>query len=343
MKRSRTPKGAPGITEVAARAGVSIATVSRAFNHPKLVNEPTRKRISEAAVDLGYIRDRLAGAMQSHFSGTVGLIVPTIDNAIFSELIEAFAKQLNTHDRTMLIAAHGFDLGQEVNIVRSLLERRIDGIVLIGSDHDQVPMNMLASRGVPAISIWNYHADSSIPCIGADNFEAGYQICKYLIDLGHRDIALMFPDLTRNDRARDRNQGVMKALDEAGVTVTQERQLTSHYDIGEAKHMAMELLASHPPSAVICGNDIIAQGMIYACQTMKIRVPEDISIVGIGDFRGSEHMEPALTTVRLPANKIGRLAADVIVEMSKTGESPIPFNKSIDFQLMERGSTAKAL
>ncbi|HCD49715.1 MAG TPA: transcriptional regulator, partial [Alphaproteobacteria bacterium] len=112
-KRTRSRKGAPGIVDVAKRANVSPATVSRFFNSPEVVRSPTRRRIEDAASDLGYIRDRMAGAMHNRFSGTFGLIVPTIDNAIFAELIEAFSTRLQERDRTMLIAAHGYDLTLE--------------------------------------------------------------------------------------------------------------------------------------------------------------------------------------------------------------------------------------
>ena len=137
MKRTRlrSRKGAPGIIDVARRAEVSPATVSRFYNSPDIVRAPTRKRIENAAQELGYIRDRMAGALHNRFSGTFGMIVPTIDNAIFAEMIEAFSAHLQKHDRTMLIAAHGYELTLETAIVRSLLERRIDGIALVGADH----------------------------------------------------------------------------------------------------------------------------------------------------------------------------------------------------------------
>ncbi len=339
MKRARSRKGAPGIVEVAARAEVSIATVSRAYNHPGMVRAPTRTRIERAAADLGYIRDRMAGTLHNRFSGTVGLVVPTIDNAIFAEMIEAFAQQLRGHDRTMLIAAHGYDLSLEVAIVRSLLERRIDGVVLVGFDHEEIPLSMLTQRDVPVISIWNYREDSALPCIGSDNRQAGARVTEHLIERGHRDIAFLFPEVTSNDRARDRMTGALDAAGSGGLTPPPERILTCPYDIGEAKQLARRLLAENLPSAIVCGNDIIAQGVLYACHALGLRVPRDVSIVGIGDFRGSAHLEPGLTTVRLPARRIGRLAADAIVEMSETGLPPEPFHQAVDFSFMERGST----
>jgi LacI family transcriptional regulator len=342
MQRRKIRKGPPGIVEVASRARVSIATVSRAFNTPDMVRLKTRRRIEEAANELGYIRNRLAGSLHSSFSGTVGLIVPTIDNAIFAEMIDAFASRLRKHDRTLLIATHGYDLSLEVAIVRSLLERRIDGVVMVGLDHEAVPLNMLEQRNVPAIAIWNYREDAALPCIGADNFRAGHDVAQYLVELGHRDIALIFPDTASNDRARDRMNGALSAIRKSGYEITQDRILSCPYDIGEAKRLATRMLRQDRPSAILCGNDIIAQGVMYAAYALGLDIPSDISIAGIGDFRGSADIEPGLTTIRLPARRIGTLAADRIVDMSETGQLPQPRNLALDLSFVKRGSTTTA-
>lgn len=341
QQRVRSRKGAPGIIEVAKLAGVSPATVSRFYNSPDIVKTPTRNRIEKAAADLGYIRDRMAGTMHHGFSGTFGLIVPTIDNAIFAEMIEAFSSRLQKNDKTMLIAAHGYDLAMETAIVRSLLERRIDGVALVGFDHEVVPFNMLSQRDVPVISIWNYHENSKIPCVGANNFEAGQIIAKHILDLGHQDIAFVFPETKSNDRARDRLNGALSMMNEAGITIAEHRLLSCIYDVGAAKALVKDVLLNDPPSAFICCNDIIAHGALFACQSLGLKVPDDISIVGIGDFGGSEHLEPALTTVRLPAKQIGTRAADVLLSMSETGIPPRNFVETIEVKFIERGSTQK--
>ena len=333
-------KRAPGIVEVAARAGVSPATVSRTFNEPGLVRAQTRHRIELAASELGYIRDRMAGTLHNRFSGTVGLVVPTIDNAIFAELIQAFAARLRDHDRTMLIATHGYDLSLEMAIVRSLLERRIVGVVLVGVDHEELPLSILAQRGVPVISVWNYRANSRIPCIGADNYQAGAFVARHVLDLGHRDVAFMFPGVQSNDRARDRMNGALDQAASMGMRVPPERVLTCPYDIGIAKDLAKDLMSLGPPTAIVCGNDVIAQGVVYACYALGIKVPDDISIIGIGDFSGSAHLEPGLTTLRLPARRIGRKAADAIVELSESGRTTEELDNPVDFSFLQRGSTA---
>lgn len=327
--------------DVAARANVSPATVSRAFNEPDMLREPTLLRIKKAAEELGYIRDRMAGAMHRGFSGTIGLVVPTIDNAIFSQMIEAFSEGLQKHDRTMLIASHNYDLRKEVAIIRSLLERRIDGIALIGFDHDQVALNMLEQRNVPVLSIWNYSQNSKVPCVGADNFEAGSLVAKHLVGFGHKNIAIMFPHSDKNDRARARLDGVLSVLEEAGISVEPERLVNCPYDVGAAKEAAKNLIESTRPTAIICGNDIIAHGVMFAAQALGINVPDQLSVAGIGDFRSSEHTEPGLTTVRIPARRLGNMAAETLIKMSEDGVAPNPLATKVDLELKVRGSTSQ--
>jgi len=337
--RKKSKRTAPGIVQVARAAGVSPATVSRFYNSPAVVRPPTRERIEQAAAELGYIRNRAAGALQNRRSGAVGLIVPTIDNAIFAEVIQAFATRLRASERTLLIAAHGYDLGVEVELLRSLLEHRVDGVALIGFDHEADIFKMLEGQGTAFLSMWNYRADTEIPCIGTDNDQAGRTAAKHLLQLGHRDIGLMFPDLNINDRARDRMNAVRDEAEQAGIDIPDHRIIDCAYNITEAKEKVRGLLtAPSPPTALVCGNDIIAHGAIYAAQSLGLELPRDLSIVGIGDFKGSAEIEPGLTTVRLPAKRIGRGAADMIATMID-GRSPEPPRVLLPSELMLRKST----
>ncbi len=341
MKRpTRTRSGAPGIIDVAARAGVSPATVSRFFNSPAMVRTDTKLRIQAAATELGYIRDRMAGAMHNRFSGTIGLVVPTINNAIFSELIAAFSNQLLQHDRTMLVASHSYDPTLEVSLIRSLLERRIDGIAIVGHHHLDSAIEMLNIRSIPVLALWGYHKDAVIPFVGSDNAQAAYKVTQHLLELGHNDIAFIFPETHNNDRARDRKAGALQAMRDAGMSVPDHRIHTCPYDIAQSKQTTIDLLRKDKPSAIVCGNDVIAHGVIYAAQQEQITLPYDLSVVGIGDFTGSAEIVPSLTTVRLPANRIGKIAADAIVEMSERGSAAGFKNRIIETELIVRESTS---
>ena len=143
---------------------------------------------------------------------------------------------------TMLIASHNYDLEREVGIVRSLLERRIDAIALVGRDHSIAAIEMLKVRGIPVLSLWNAVGASGIPSIGTDNRQGAFDIAQHIIDLHHRQIALLFPDTQHNDRARDRKAGVMQALKEAHIEVPECWDIRCAYDTAEAKFKAMNIM-----------------------------------------------------------------------------------------------------
>ena len=173
--------GRSDIVDVARRARVSISTVSRSFNHPDLVNPATRKKIERAVQALGYIRNRAAQTMHGRRSGTIGLIVPTIDHAIFAEVVQSFSDAVDQAGFTLLIASHGFDLDREYAVLRKFLEHRVDGLALIGLDHSEPTFQLLEQQVVPVISIWNYVSDSRISCVGAENYDAGRMAAEYLL------------------------------------------------------------------------------------------------------------------------------------------------------------------
>ena len=326
------------IFAVAKRAKVSISTVSRSFNHPELVNPATRKKIDTAVRKLGYIRNRAAQTMHGIRSGTIGLVVPTIDHAIFAEVIQAFSDSVDAHGFTIMIASHGYDLEREYAALRKFLEHRVDGLALIGEDHSQETYELIERQNIPAVTLWNYSETSRLSCIGADNKMAGVLAAQHLVGLGHRDIGLLFPPTKDNDRARHRRSGVQKILLNAGININPDWDVESTYSIADAKSAALRLLRSpQRPSGVLCGNDVLAMGVLYAARACKINIPEDLSVVGIGDFKGSNEVEPALTTVRLPAREIGRLAGNYL-SRSITGDLTEKQRVGCEIALFERGT-----
>lgn len=299
------------ILSVAKAAKVSASTVSRYFNHPELLKPTTRRSIERAVRREGYIRNRAAQTIHGIRSGTIGVLVPTIDHTIFAEVVQAFSDSVAAEGFTILLASHGYDQQQEYAILRKFLEHRVDGIALTGLDHDAAVFQLIDSQQVPAVLMWNYAEDAVYPSVGASNELAGRLISQHVLEQGHRDIACMFAPGEGNDRATERNRAILETLEAAGVSVPEDWRLTTVYSIAASKKAAFDLFAApRPPTAMICGNDILATGAIYAAAAAGLRVPQDVTIVGIGDFKGSAEIEPALTTVRLPARQIGRLAGE---------------------------------
>ncbi len=304
---------------MARAARVSPSTVSRSFNHPDLVKPATRKKIDAAVRRLGYIRNRAAQTIHGIRSGTIGLIVPTVDQAIFAELIQSFSEAVEEMGFTILLASHGYSLEREYALTRKMLEHRVDGIGLIGIEHSDDTYELLAQQNIPALLLWNYSKDAPLPCVGSDNYRAGYLIGKHVAQLGHEKIAAVFPPLVGNDRALLRMKGVAEALMKDGRSIHESWRLETPYSITAAKLAVASLIdAADRPTAIICGNDVLAWGALHALARGGFDVPGEVTVTGIGDFSGSRDFEPSLTTVRIPARAIGEKAADAIVQLITT-------------------------
>jgi len=328
------------ILAVAKAARVSPSTVSRSFNHPDLVKPSTRKRIDRAVRRLGYIRNRAAQTIHGIRSGTIGLIVPTIDQAIFAELIQSFSNSVEETGFTILLASHGYSLDREYALTRKMLEHRVDGIALIGLDHATDTYELLAQQNTPALLLWNYAENAPLPCVGSDNYRAGHLIGAHVAALGHRRIAAVFPPLHGNDRAAQRLEGLTDSvLANGGDPDILQRE--TPYSVADAKQAVADLMASaRRPTAIVCGNDVLAWGALHALARLGISVPDQVTVTGIGDFHGSQDFEPALTTVRIPARAIGARAAETITAMITTG-SPAE-NLALPPELIIRATSAKA-
>lgn len=326
------------IVSVANAARVSPATVSRFFNRPELVKLATRKKIDSAVKRLGYIRNRAAQTIHGIRSGTIGLLVPTIANTIFADVIQAFSDEVGDSGFTILLGTHSYDDKREYDVLRKFLEHRVDGVALVGLRHSEEVYRLIESQKTPAVSLWNYAPASRIPCVGADNYDAGKTIAQYVLTAGHRRVATLFPPLIGNDRAMSRADGVLEALGGAGIVPDAADQLETLYSVSSAKAVVAGYLRSRlPPDVIICGNDVLALGAIYATQSCGLRVPQDIAVTGIGDFKGSKDVEPAITTVRIPAKTIGKLAGDALVRSIMSPDLQLE-NQNCVSELIVRGT-----
>ncbi|MGB3406062.1 MAG: LacI family DNA-binding transcriptional regulator [Jannaschia sp.] len=330
------------IFSVAKAAGVSAATVSRTMNHPDLVNPATRKQVETAIRSTGYVRNRAAQAMHGRRSATLGLVVPTVNYSIFAELVQSFNDAVTDLGFTLLLATHGYDLAAEYRVLRKLLEHRVDGIALIGLDHSNDTYKLLASQDVPVVAAWSYSETSPISCIGSDNSEAGRIAAEHLLSFGHRRIGFIFPPTGENDRARGRLTAAKAAMTVAGLDIPDAWERQSLYSIAQSKAACLDLLGRAPDlTGLICGNDIIAQGAIAGAMEFGLRVPQDLSVIGIGDFAGSADLYPSLTTVQIPAHEIGAQAGRYLVERIADFETRDIARCKIRVSLKLRATTAR--
>ena len=328
------------LDDVAQHAGVSTATVSRVINNPEKVADKSRTAVNISIEILGYIPDGAARALASRHSRIIGAVVPTLDNALFAAGIQSLQRRLRQHDYTLIVASHEYDLAEELNEVRMLLRQGVDALLMVGSQHDPALLRLLEEKGIPYVNCWAWDSDSLQPYIGFDNRKAARKIADYLLDLGHVELAVIAGRTENNDRARDRVLGIMDAIEARNLRLAPEKIIERSYSVKQGREAMRQLLQMDElPTAVLCGNDILAMGALAECQSSGIRIPGEISIAGFDDLDMSSQIKPALTTIYVPSAEMGENAAEYLV--AKIRQEPIEPPAEIETRLMVRETTAK--
>jgi LacI family transcriptional regulator len=328
-----------GIRDVAKHAGVSTATVSRALNKPESVRIDLREKIQKVIDEIGYIPDASARALSSRRTRTIGAIVPTVDNAMFAQGIQALQLHLSTQDYLLLLATNEYDLDVELEQARNLAERGIDGLILRGDKHHSILRRMLKVQKIPFVNVGVYEPEKPYPCVGVDNEQAGRTLAQHIVGLGHKKVAIVAAQQRNNDRAQARLRGMTDVLADAGCAPPPQWVMHVNYALDEARDASHSLLkGEEKPTAILCGNDVIAYGVMLAAIRMGVSVPEQLSVAGFDDLEWSRHLQPSLTTVHMPTNEIWVRAGRYLVGVLN-GQSPVMHQK-LDFSLVVRESTA---
>jgi LacI family transcriptional regulator len=327
------------IEDVAALAGVSTATVSRVLSKPEIVKAARRKSVLDAIKRLGYVPDLSARSLASGRSNIVGCVVPTIDHAIFAKSTQSLQLTLLKSGYQLLIASHNYNAKNEEGAVIALQQRGVDGLVLVGTDHTTATWKSITSWGKPTLLSWS--CDARLPSIGFDNHAVASTLTRHLLDLGHRRIGVISGYTEQNDRARARIDGVRDEMKRAGLRLLSRDITEQPFNLAGGRLGLQKLMRNAAkPTAVLCGNDLLAAGALLEAQRIGIRVPQELSICGIDNQELAHELNPGLTTVSLPTEALGRITAEQIVA-ALAGE-PIPKKQLLPFELVVRGSTAAA-
>ena len=331
----------PTLDDVARAAGVSTATVSRCLNSPERVVKSTRERVLGVVETLGYTPNFGARAMAARRTYTIGAIIPTMDNAIFARGLQAFQEQLHVRGYTLLVSSSSYRPDIEKEQVRALVARGADGLLLIGYDRDPEIYDYLASRDVPALIAWAYDKDRPEPSIGFDNRASMRELAQTVWDHGHRRIGVISATTKGNDRALRRLEGIRDVFLAKGLAPQNLRVEEIPYGIKNGGTAFSALMAHDaPPTAVMCGNDVLAAGAIRRAHKMKLKIPKDVSITGFDDIELARIVSPQLTTVHVPHRKMGRKSADALIDMVESGTlTKFPALKS---KVKMRGSLGQA-
>ncbi|MGN6327160.1 LacI family DNA-binding transcriptional regulator [Pseudolysinimonas sp.] len=331
------------LADVAARAGVSISAASRVLsNAPDArVGEGTRRRIQEAAAELGYRPNSAARALKSARSEVVALVVPDLTNAIFSELMRGVETRAAELGYLVLLArAEGMERGDEA-LGRLLGEGRVDGVVVqVGDAMDLDGYRDVLAGRVPAVLV-NSRRGADVASVILDDQAATRRAVEHLVALGHGRIAYA-GGLPGNDSAARRAEGFAEGMAAADLPV--DARLVT--DLGYTPQQGREAIArlleagSPPPTAVVVANVNAALGALLEARTRGLRVPEELSLVAVHDAWPAENTWPPLTTVRMPLYELGVAAMDGVYARIRRGELVHTVVRDPAPRLVVRGSTA---
>lgn len=326
-----------GVFKVAAEAGVSIATVSRAFNEPERVRDEVRTKILNVAQRLGYVPNSSAKALRLQRTYMVGAIIPTLDHAIYAKLVNSFQARLSEFGYTVVVLSVGFDNTNIGDGVKRIVQRGAEALMVVGSIKDVSLKAFLEANQTPIVQTYSYTHDINEPCVGFDNAAAIQKIVQYVISLGHRDIALIAGRAKGNDRQESRINAFKDTLNKAGLSPGP--VFERPYALSEGASAMHEILDRHKNiTATICGSDILAFGSIAACQSRGVEIPRDMSITGFDDLDFAGLLRPSLTTVAIAADEMGTTAAERLVSALEEKQPVTP--QLFETNLVIRNSTA---
>jgi LacI family transcriptional regulator len=304
----------PTLEDVARLAGVSTASISRALNAPDKVAPATLARIDAAIEALGYTPNFGGRALASSRTNTVGAVIPSMANAMFASALQAFQEELAAEGVTLLVATTGFDPEQELRQIKALVAQGADGLMLIGNARLDATWEFLEKRRVAHVVTWCNATRPGHLFVGFDNEGAAADAALRVMALGHRRLAMICGLTALNDRARARRDGVRRAVAAFGQGARLIHELEASYLLDHGAE-AMARILAHPerPTAVLCGNDVLAAGAMMEARAKGIALPEELSVVGFDDIGIARVVTPPLATVRVPQLRIGQAAARLLL------------------------------
>ncbi|HEV2575596.1 MAG TPA: LacI family DNA-binding transcriptional regulator [Acidobacteriaceae bacterium] len=301
------------IRSVAARAKVSIATASRAINHVPSVDPVLASRVWKAVNDLNYLPNTQARALVSGKSRLLGLIVSEITNPFFPELIQKFEQIAVGHHYEILIGSTSNDPDQMERCARRMLERKVDGVAVMTFGNEEFFLERFDAEQVPTIFIDSLPSRPSTAALDVDYRMGIYEGVQHLAVLGHRDIGFISgPLLMRSSQAR--KKAFLQCLRSTGLVAHPSWVVEGDHTLDGGRDAMERLLGlKKTPTAVMCSNDMTAIGVQHALFEARLKVPDDLSLIGFDDIHLAEYTIPPLTTVRMSCKELAQKAVEILL------------------------------
>jgi len=334
-RRARRRSGAVTLHDVAKLAGVAPITASRALNTPNQVSAEVLRKVGDAVARTGYVPNLLAGGLASTRSRLVAAVVPTISGPVFLETVQSLTAALAERGYQLMLGQAGYAGGREDALLEAIIGRRPDGIVLTSIMHSAEGRRRLLASGIPVVETWDLTPTPIDMLVGFSHVEVGRAVVTYLHAKGRRRLAVVAGDDERALRRTEAFRAAALALGLAEVRVVTVPAPTTLRSGREA--LARLLREAGDIDAVFCSSDLLALGVLTEARVQAVRVPQQLSVIGFGDLQFAADLDPALSTVRIRGDAIGRQAAQFIVDRVE-GREVSERVIDIGFSIIERNS-----
>lgn len=334
------------IEDVARLAEVSTATVSRVLNSSPLVSEDARQRVLAAIRQLDYKVNLAARSLRTNQTRTIAIVILSIADPVVNQIVEAVEDAAIVQDYTLLMCSTRGDPIREKNYIHLLTQQTVvDGVLYVSPRIAPQQVMQLAQTDLPLV-FCNYTLESAnIPNVMFDHVGAMYQTTYHLLSQGHRRVALLNLDEPYYNPSRMRREGFEKAFIQTNVAsdpslIIEIRQPT--YDSKDWRDAINTLLdRTIPPTAIVAFNDQVALQVYEVCRERKLKIPDDLAVTGCDDIPTARHVDPPLTTVRIPAYEQGQLAMHYLLKQMTEDNPRIPTTTMLGVELIIRESTAQ--
>ncbi|WP_235579095.1 LacI family DNA-binding transcriptional regulator [Pseudorhodoferax sp. Leaf274] len=324
------------IQDVARIAGVSAMTVSRALNTPQKVSPDTLERVREAVRRTNFVPNAMASGLRRSRARLVAALLPTMVGPVFQEMVEALDLALHERGYQLMIGQSGYDAAREDELLRAIVQRRPDGVVVTGVVRSEEGRRVLRASGIPVVETWELTATPIDMLVGFSHPAIGAAVVDYLHARGHRHVAMVSAG---DPRALTRVTAFTGRAQALGLQTSLTAFTKAPSTMGAGRAGLAELLARAPGvTAVFCSSDMLALGAAVEARERGIAVPGQLAIVGMGDQSFAADAAPPLTTVRIDGTRIGRLAAEMVVARVE-GQALDAAVVDIGFSIVERAST----
>ena len=330
------------IKDIAELAQVGVSTVSRVLNNHPDVKDSTRQNVLEIIKETNYIPNNSARILKQHYTKNIGILVKGVFNPFFSQMTDIIGKIINENGYTMIVQQNDYNIYQDVTtMVGFIKEKRLQGVICLGGNFIDITDDSFKEVNVPIV-LTSVNTVSEIgkkyySSIGIDNIKGAYDATSYLINKGHKKIALVLGETNDMGVSLRRLEGYKKALDSQGIEIEDDLILVGEYSSKGAYKATLEILKTRKDiTAIFALSDIMAIGVAKAIIDSKLSIPENVSIVGFDGMDESKYYNPSITTIKQPQKLMAKMSINLLMSLIN-GETE---NKHIllDTKLIERDS-----